>query len=105
MKQKQKTPGHSEQHNIFFPLTVALVGLFAFTVMAVTAASLGDPNSPINAFLANRMVTILTCEAGGILVTGVVAMTIDRRRTLRQRKTGTADPAVDNSKQTEEPLS
>ena len=80
-------PGQLNRHNVFFPLTIVLGTLFSVTILAVLAATLGDPTAPINAFLDERAGTILGCEAVGILATGFLAMTVDRRRTLQERHT------------------
>ena len=54
------------------------------TILALIAALLGDPAAPATKFLDQRGGTLIAIEVGGIIITGLLAMFVDRRRTLKQ---------------------
>lgn len=71
--------------NLFFRLLVPAGFLFCAAVLMSVMASLGHPESAVNIAIARYSPLVIGVLAGAILVLGIVAMTIDRRRTLQLR--------------------
>lgn len=81
----------SDRTNLFFRLTVLAGGAFAVTVLAVlSAAMFGEPQAPANRFLNTHAGGLLTGEVLAIVIFGLLAMAVDRRRALRQMRTADA---------------
>jgi hypothetical protein len=70
--------------NPFFSLCAGLSVAFVITVFALVATMLGDPKSPVNAFLDAHGLTVIAVEVVGILISGVLAMVVDRWQALRK---------------------
>ena len=73
-------PGRTS--NPFFALTAFSTALFVVTILALVAAMLGDPRAPINRFLEAYAGGVIAVEVLAILLTGFVALALDRRQTL-----------------------
>lgn len=71
--------------NPFFPATAAFGALFAITILALIAALFGDPNAPMAKLLDRFVGWMLAAEVVGLLVTGFLALAVDRRQTLAGR--------------------
>jgi hypothetical protein len=69
--------------NLFFRLLIPVGFLFCAAVLMSVMASLGHPDSAVNIAIARYSPVVIAILAGLILVLGMTAMTIDRRRTLR----------------------
>jgi len=70
--------------NLFFRLAAFSAAMFVVTVLALIATMFGNPHAPLNQFLDQYGGILIAVEVTGSLLLGVLAMTIDRRRILRQ---------------------
>ena len=70
--------------NPLFSLCAGLSVAFVITVFALVATMFGDPRSPMNAFLDRHGLNLVAIEVVGILVSGVLAMALDRWQSLRK---------------------
>jgi hypothetical protein len=59
---------------------------FAVTCLVSVAASLGDAHGPMNQWAIRYGTTVVTVEAAILIASALLAMTIDRRITVRQGK-------------------
>lgn len=76
-------PTHSKPNPCF--LLVALFSAaFVVTILALVAAMLGDPAAPVNRWLDQHGGTLIAAEVAAILATGLLALAIDRRQTIRR---------------------
>jgi len=75
--------------NVFFRLTVVATSVFVVTILASLSTLFGDPLSPVNVFLEQRATGILVFEVAVILTLALLALSVDRRRTLKQQATAT----------------
>ena len=64
--------------NVFFRLAAGLVVMFVITIFAMIANLLGNPKAPVAQFLDKYALHLIVLETIGILVTGMLAMTIDK---------------------------
>src|SRR5690606_7625800 len=74
----------SERSNVFFRLVCGAAVVFVITVLAMIATLFGDPQAPVNRFLDEYASRIIGGEVAATVVFGLLAMTVDRVRTLRQ---------------------
>lgn len=66
---------------------VVLAGFaFVVTCFAAVVSTLGDPQSPMNRLLTQHGTRLFTIEAAALIISCVVAMTVDRRQTLRAQR-------------------
>ncbi len=79
-------PPQSDPPNAFFRLLLVAGALFIVTILAMIASLLGDAQAPPARWLDRHGTTILVYEVGAILVTGFLALAIDRRQTLRKQR-------------------
>ncbi len=84
--------------NPFFPLAALTAGVFVFTVFAMMASAFGDPDAPSVQFFDTYGGPIVVGEVLAMFFFGVVAMYIDRRRSLR-RRAGQNDEAAEPPQQ------
>lgn len=84
--------------NPFYPGVALLGGAFIVTILALAASIAGDPESPANRFLDKHGGRLILAEVAGILVTGFLALAVDRRQ-MRRRETHPAEttPEEDHS--------
>jgi hypothetical protein len=78
--------------NLFFRLLIPAGFLFCAAILMFVMAGLGHPESAVNIAIARYSPIAIGILAGVILVVGIAAMAIDRRRTL---KLGEATPPKD----------
>ncbi len=71
--------------NPFFPLAVVFSALFIITILAIFASVFGDERAPLARLLDQYAGRLIGGEVVAILVTGFLALLIDRRQTLRSR--------------------
>lgn len=83
--------------NLFYRLSAGLVVLFVITVFAMIANLLGNPKAPAARFLDQYALHLIVLETIGILVTGTLAMTIDRRQARRDAELAASETNHDNS--------
>ncbi|QDU38385.1 hypothetical protein Mal4_27120 [Maioricimonas rarisocia] len=70
--------------NILFPVVMVFGAAFIVTVLISIAIAFGDPRVPVNQWLNRHLTTVLAVEVVLLIVTGLMAMAIDRVRTLSQ---------------------
>ena len=75
-------PNPARTSNPFFALAAFSTALFVVTILALVAAMLGDPRAPINRFLEAYGGGVIAVEVPAILITGFLALALDRRQTL-----------------------
>ena len=73
-------------------------GLFIITILTLVAGVFGDPQAPLARLLDRYAGRILTGEVVATLVTGFLALAVDRRQTLRAQK---SSPQVPHDQQHE----
>lgn len=80
---ERSDPPTSEPGRLPFLAVVPFATLFVVTILAMIAAAFGDPGSPLGAFFDEHGLAIITWESLATIAAALVAMTIDRRRSLR----------------------
>lgn len=80
---------------LLFRLTAVAGAVFVVTIFALVAALLGDPEAPPAKFLNRHGTSLIVGEVGVILVLGLLAMTVDRIRTLQEIHRSDASRAVE----------
>jgi hypothetical protein len=76
-------PDHSR--NPFFPLAVLCSILFIATILALVASVFGDARAPLSRLLEQYAGRLIAGEVAAVLLTGFLAMAVDRRQSLRSR--------------------
>ena len=89
-------PLHSR--NPFFPLAALCCFLFIMTILALVATLLGDPQAPLARLLEEYSGRLIGGEVAAFLLSGFLALFIDRRQALRAR-TDTAKSPHDQQPQ------
>ncbi len=79
-------PESAHRRNPFFPLAALASALFIFTILALVAGVFGDSRAPLAQLLDRYAGRIIAGEVVAILVTGFLAMLVDRRQTNRSRQ-------------------
>jgi hypothetical protein len=74
-----------DSRNPFFPLAAFCSVLFIITILALVASVFGDPRAPLARVLDQYAGRLIGGEVAAILLTGFLALFIDRRQTLRSR--------------------
>ena len=72
--------------NLFFPLAALCSVAFIVTILALLANVLGNGDSPSARWLDRHAGVILAGEVAAVLLTGFMAMYVDRRQTLNSKK-------------------
>ncbi len=72
--------------NPFFPLAAFCSVLFIITILALVASVFGDPRAPLDRLFDRYAGRLIAGEVAAILLTGFLALFVDRRQTLRSRK-------------------
>ena len=71
-----------------------MVLVFVITIFALIAILFGDPAAPVAKWLDQNGMRLIVGEMCSILVTGALAMTVDRRQALRAA--APANPKIHN---------
>lgn len=71
--------------NLFFPLAVFCSVVFIMTILWLVASLFSDAQSPLAQWLDRHLGLLLTVEVVSILLTGFLALFVDRRQTLRSQ--------------------
>lgn len=79
-------PDPVPRRNLFFPLAAFSSALFIITILALVAAVFGDERAPLAQLLDRYAGRLLAAEVAAILLTGFLALVVDRRQTLRSQK-------------------
>jgi hypothetical protein len=74
-------PDSARPRNPFFPLTIVFGGMFVVTILALVACLFGDSRAPVAQLLDRHAGWLLGFEVVATLVTGFVALAVDRRQT------------------------
>lgn len=72
--------------NPFFPLAAISSALFIVTILALIASVFGDPRAPVAQLLDRYAGRLIAGEVALILLTGFLAMFVDRRQTKRTER-------------------
>jgi hypothetical protein len=76
-------PDAPRPRNPFFQLAVFCSGLFIVTILALLASVFGDPQAPLARLLDRFAGRLIAGEVAAILLTGFLALSVDRRQALR----------------------
>lgn len=88
------TPEEQRDRLVFYPVAV-VGGVFCVTVLMTIAAAFGDPQAPVAKWLNRNATPLLLWETALLVTISVLAMTIDRVRTLRKRNHSTGESTQD----------
>lgn len=69
--------------SLFFRLIVPATVVFILTILALIASVFGDPRAPVSRWLDANGNSLLMWEFAIVVFLSILAMTIDRIRTLR----------------------
>jgi len=81
----------THRRNPFFPLAAFASVLFIITILALVAGVLGDSRAPLAQLLDRYAGRLIAGEVAAILITGFLAMFVDRRQ-AKQSLQGTGRP-------------
>ena len=87
-------PDPARPRNLFFPLAVFSSVLFIVTILALVAGVFGDARAPLARLLDRYAGRLVAGEVAAILITGFLALFVDRRQTLRSQKDSKQGPHV-----------
>ena len=73
-----------DRANPFWGAVIAAGFAFAVTCLVSVAATFGDAQGPMNQWAVHYGTMVVTVEAAVLIASALLAMTIDRRITLRQ---------------------
>jgi len=92
--------------NPFFPLAAFCSVLFIVTILAMLASVFGDERAPLARLFEQYAGRLIAGEVAAILLTGFLALFIDRRQTLRSHncRNGNAVNQAAELKQDSPPL-
>lgn len=79
-------PDPAHRRNPFFRLAAFSSVLFIVTILALVAGVFGDTRAPLAHLLDRYAGRLLAGEVAAILITGFLAMFVDRRQSLRSQK-------------------
>jgi len=85
------TPDERRDRWVFYPVAV-VGGLFCVTVLMTIAAAFGDPQAPVAKWLNRNATPLLLWETALLVTIGILAMTIDRFRTLKKKQRDASNP-------------
>ena len=77
--------------NIFFRFVIIAGFAFVVTILALIAGILGDGRAPVHQWLNRNGMKLIVVEVAIIGVTGLLALVIDRWRTLRDKSRSTSE--------------
>jgi hypothetical protein len=91
--------------NLFFPLAAFCSALFIVTILAMLASVFGDERAPLAQLFDQYAGRLIAGEVAAFLITGFLALLIDRRQALRAQRgqTGDAVTAAAEAKQPSAP--
>lgn len=76
----------ADSSNLLFRLVAAAGALFVLTVLALVAVPFGDQNAPVARWLNGYGGRLIVGEVALILGLGLLAMWVDRRRTISRMR-------------------
>jgi membrane protein DedA with SNARE-associated domain len=77
--------GATPPRNFFFPLAAFCSALFIVTIFALVASVFGDPRAPLARLFDRYAGCLFAGEVAAVLITGFLALFVDRRETKRTR--------------------
>jgi len=87
-------PDPAPPRNLFFPLAALSSVVFIVTILALVAGVFGDQRAPLAQLFDRYAGRILAGEVAAILITGFLAMFVDRRESIRTQKSSKPGPHV-----------
>ena len=69
--------------SLLFRLVVPACAVFILTILVMIASIFGNPRAPLTQWLERHIGTLLTVEFFATMATVLLAMTVDRVRTLK----------------------
>jgi hypothetical protein len=87
-------PDSAHRRNPFFPLAAFSSAVFIVTILALVAGVFGDERAPLALLLDRYAGRLIAGEVAAILITGFLAMFVDRRQSLRSQKDSKQAPHV-----------
>lgn len=93
-EERGRPPSAQRRQNLFFPLLAAVAGVFVVTILAMLAATAGDPQAPPSRFFRTYGTPLILAEMVLLVTLAVAALTIDRRQSLDERSSAGADGVV-----------
>jgi hypothetical protein len=72
--------------NPFWGIVVGASGGFCVTILAYLASGLGSPAAPLNQFFTRYGFLLICVETAVIVITGLLALAMDRRQAVRRRR-------------------
>ncbi|MFG0332112.1 MAG: hypothetical protein ACF8TS_02010 [Maioricimonas sp. JB049] len=88
VSQAAPEPERTVESNVFFSVVIVFGALFVVTVLISIAIAFGDPRAPANQWVNRHLTTLLGVEVVLLIVAGLLAMVIDRVRTLSRIRAG-----------------
>lgn len=85
-------PDSSPSRNPFFPLSAFCAALFVVTILALVASVFGDARAPLAGLLNEYGGVLMSGEVAATLLTGFLALFVDRRQTLRSQNDSSKTP-------------
>lgn len=79
-----ETPETVRRDRLTFYPVVLMSTVFCVSIFIVIAATFGERTNPVNAWINRHANLILLAEAGVLFGLSILAMTLDRLRTLKQ---------------------
>jgi hypothetical protein len=75
----------SAPRNPFFPLAAFFSAVFIITILALVASVFGNERAPLARLFDEYAGRLIAGEVAAILLTGFLALFVDRRQTLRSQ--------------------
>jgi uncharacterized membrane protein YbhN (UPF0104 family) len=89
--------------NPFFPLAAFCSALFIVTILAMLASVFGDERAPLAQLFDQYAGRLIAGEVAAILLTGFLALFIDRRQTLRSLNAPVDDSRTERAAERDSP--
>ncbi|GAB5439829.1 MAG: hypothetical protein Fues2KO_01780 [Fuerstiella sp.] len=88
--------------SLLFRLIVPATSVFIITILALIASVFGDPDAPVSRWLDRNGSSLLLGEFVAVVVLSILAMFVDRMRTLRGQDEQPIDlPPTSSSSETD----
>ena len=93
-------PPVDEREQPLFKLVIVSSGAFLITVLSLVVTTMFPSESPASRFISRNGLQMIGVEVVLIIVFGILAMAVDRRRTvMRQRQEAAAGMSGDSSRE------
>jgi hypothetical protein len=91
-----EAPRKDEREQPLFKLVIVSSATFLVTVLSMTVSMMFPSESPASKFINRNGLQIIGVEVVLIIVSGILAMAVDRRRTIARQRQAIADAAAAN---------